>query len=57
MVDTRPLGEIERAFRGELGYRTPLVAADAAIFDEVGRVLLAERRDSRTWACPAAPWT
>ena len=22
MVDTRPLGEIERAFRGELGYRT-----------------------------------
>jgi ADP-ribose pyrophosphatase YjhB (NUDIX family) len=49
LVDQRSTEDITRAFRGDLGLRTPLVAADAAIFDPDGRVLLVQRADSGLW--------
>ena len=52
LVDTRPAAEIARAFRGDLGLRTPFVGVDAAMFDGDGRVLLVQRRDSGRWCLP-----
>ena len=52
LVDRRSATEIERVYRGDLGVRTPLAAADAAIFDEVGRMLLVQRADSGDWCMP-----
>jgi ADP-ribose pyrophosphatase YjhB (NUDIX family) len=51
-VDTRELAEIERAFQGDLGARTPLVAADAAVVDAEGRLLVVQRADSGLWCMP-----
>jgi ADP-ribose pyrophosphatase YjhB (NUDIX family) len=46
--------EVVRArLQGELGCITPKVGADAAIFDEEGRILLVERADDRRWGLPA----
>jgi ADP-ribose pyrophosphatase YjhB (NUDIX family) len=52
LVDGRPVAQIERIYRGDLGLRTPLAAADAAIFDRAGRLLLIQRVDSGQWALP-----
>jgi ADP-ribose pyrophosphatase YjhB (NUDIX family) len=52
LADTREVEEIERMFRGDLGIRTPLAAADAAVFDADGRILLVRRADSGTWCMP-----
>ena len=58
-----PAPEIRARLQGELGSITPKVGADAAIFDEDGRILLVERSDDRCWGLPAgwvdpneAPW-
>jgi ADP-ribose pyrophosphatase YjhB (NUDIX family) len=51
-VDTRPAEELERVFRGDLGARTPLTSADAAVFDPEGRLLLVQRADSGLWCMP-----
>ncbi len=37
----------------ELGYITPKVGADAAIFDGEGRILLMRRADDRRWCLPS----
>jgi ADP-ribose pyrophosphatase YjhB (NUDIX family) len=36
----------------ELGYITPKVGAEAAIFDEEGRILLVQRSDDQRWCLP-----
>jgi 8-oxo-dGTP pyrophosphatase MutT (NUDIX family) len=36
----------------ELGYITPKVGAEAAIFDEEGRILLVQRSDDKRWCLP-----
>jgi ADP-ribose pyrophosphatase YjhB (NUDIX family) len=36
----------------EIGYITPKVGADAAIFDEIGHILLMERADGSGWCLP-----
>ena len=58
-----PANEARARLAGELGSITPKVGADAAIFDEAGRILLVERSDDRCWGLPAgwvdpneAPW-
>jgi ADP-ribose pyrophosphatase YjhB (NUDIX family) len=58
-----PVPEVRARLQGELGSITPKVGADAAIFDEEGRILLVERADDRCWGLPAgwvdpneAPW-
>jgi ADP-ribose pyrophosphatase YjhB (NUDIX family) len=52
LADTRSAPAIERAYRGDLGMRTPFVAVDAAVFDAEGRILLIQRHDNRRWAMP-----
>jgi len=47
-----PAEEIRARFLNELGYITPKVGADAAIFDESGRILLMERADGSGWCLP-----
>jgi ADP-ribose pyrophosphatase YjhB (NUDIX family) len=51
-VDTRDAAELARVFRGDLDVRTPLVSADAAVFDPDGRLLLVQRTDSGDWCMP-----
>ncbi|HJU69077.1 MAG TPA: NUDIX hydrolase N-terminal domain-containing protein [Gemmatimonadaceae bacterium] len=58
-----PAAEVRARLQGELGSITPKVGADAAIFDDEGRILLVERSDDRCWGLPAgwvdpneAPW-
>ncbi len=48
-----PEREVRFRLRGELGSLTPKVGADAAIFDDEGRILLVERVDDRCWGLPA----
>jgi ADP-ribose pyrophosphatase YjhB (NUDIX family) len=48
-----PAAEVRARLRGELGSITPKVGADAAIFDDEGRILLVERADDRCWGLPA----
>jgi ADP-ribose pyrophosphatase YjhB (NUDIX family) len=52
LVDTRDQMDIERIYRGRIELRTPLAAADAAIFDEAGRMLLVRRADFGDWCMP-----
>ncbi len=47
-----PPSEVQTALRAEVGYITPKVGADAAIFDEAGRILLHQRVDDRCWCLP-----
>lgn len=47
-----PAGEIRERFLSEIGYITPKVGADAAIFDAQGRILLMERADGSGWCLP-----
>ncbi|MDQ4080078.1 MAG: NUDIX hydrolase N-terminal domain-containing protein [Gemmatimonadota bacterium] len=44
---------VRARLKGEIGCITPKVGADAAIFDEQGRILLVERADDRRWGLPA----
>ncbi|HZG65963.1 MAG TPA: NUDIX hydrolase N-terminal domain-containing protein [Herpetosiphonaceae bacterium] len=50
-VDLPPV-EVRRRFAAELGYITPKVGADAAIFGDDGRVLLTLRADDHRWCLP-----
>jgi hypothetical protein len=47
-----PEEEIRRRFLSELGYITPKVGTDAAIFNEHGRILLMQRADGSGWCLP-----
>ncbi len=44
--------EIRRRFLQELGYITPKVGADAAIFNDQGEILLMDRVDGSGWCLP-----
>jgi ADP-ribose pyrophosphatase YjhB (NUDIX family) len=52
MVDSRSTVDLERMFREDTHGRTPAVAVDGAVFRADGRLLLAERADSREWCIP-----
>ncbi|MEM7536069.1 MAG: NUDIX hydrolase N-terminal domain-containing protein [Chloroflexota bacterium] len=47
-----PAAEIQARFASEVGYITPKVGADAAIFNEQGEILLMERSDGTGWCLP-----
>lgn len=47
-----PPHEARERLSGELGHITPKVGADAAIFDEEGRILLQLRADNQRWCLP-----
>lgn len=47
-----PAGEVMQRFRAELGYITPKVGVDAAIFDVHGWLLLTRRADDGLWCLP-----
>ena len=44
--------ELKKRFASELGYITPKVGSDAAIFDSEGRILLMRRSDNAKWCLP-----
>lgn len=44
--------ELKKRFEAELGYITPKVGSDAAIFDSEGRILLMRRSDNGKWCLP-----
>lgn len=47
-----PPAEVRERLARELGYITPKIGADAAIFDEQGRILLMKRTDNEKWCMP-----
>jgi ADP-ribose pyrophosphatase YjhB (NUDIX family) len=47
-----PPAEVRQRLIGELGYITPKVGAEAAIFDHEGRILLVHRSDDGLWCLP-----
>jgi ADP-ribose pyrophosphatase YjhB (NUDIX family) len=47
-----PQEQVSAKFKAELGYITPKVGVDAAIFDDAGRILLVKRSDDSTWCLP-----
>lgn len=47
-----PPAEVRERLSKELGYVTPKVGADAAIFNEVGEILLVLRADDHCWCLP-----
>ncbi len=47
-----PAGLVKERLQAELGYITPKVGADAAIFDDDGRILLQQRTDDKRWCLP-----
>jgi len=47
-----PSGLVKERLQAELGYITPKIGADAAIFDNEGRILLHQRADDRRWCLP-----
>ena len=47
-----PAEAIRARFRNELGYVTPKIGADAAIFNERGEILLMDRADGSGWCLP-----
>ena len=47
-----PGAKLKARFREEMGYITPKVGADAAIFNEEGEILLMERADGSGWCLP-----
>jgi ADP-ribose pyrophosphatase YjhB (NUDIX family) len=44
--------EINERFKSELGYHTPKVGVDGAVFNEQGHILLVKRSDDHTWCLP-----
>lgn len=51
ILDT-PAPTIRDTFLAEMGHITPKVGADAAIFDDSGRILLVQRADNAKWCLP-----
>jgi ADP-ribose pyrophosphatase YjhB (NUDIX family) len=47
-----PPDDVRARLTQELGYITPKVGAEAAIFDEEGRILLVQRSDDQRWCLP-----
>ena len=47
-----PPANVRARLTQELGYITPKVGAEAAIFDEEGRILLVQRSDDQRWCLP-----
>ncbi len=47
-----PPADVRQRLVGELGYITPKVGAEAAIFDIEGRILLVQRSDDGLWCLP-----
>ena len=47
-----PVGLVKERLQAESGYITPKVGADAAIFDDEGRILLHLRADDQRWCLP-----
>ena len=47
-----PPAEVRRRLTAELGYIPPKVGAEAAVFDEAGRILLVRRSDDGLWCLP-----
>ena len=47
-----PAGLVQERLQAETGYITPKVGADAAIFDDEGRILLHLRADDQRWCLP-----
>lgn len=47
-----PSAQVREKLRTEVGYITPKVGADAAIFDKGGRILLHLRADDNCWCLP-----
>lgn len=47
-----PPAEVRSRFAEEVGHVTPKVSADAAVFDDAGRVLLQRRTDDGAWCLP-----
>ena len=47
-----PPADVRERLRAEVGYITPKVGADAAIFDAGGRILLHRRVDDGCWCLP-----
>ncbi|HMA35257.1 MAG TPA: NUDIX hydrolase N-terminal domain-containing protein [Chloroflexia bacterium] len=47
-----PAAAVAATFDRRLDYLTPLVTADAAVFDDAGRILLIQRHDNALWAMP-----
>jgi 8-oxo-dGTP pyrophosphatase MutT (NUDIX family) len=47
-----PPAEVQERLSKELGYVTPKVGADAAIFNETGEILLVLRADDNRWCLP-----
>ncbi|MCP4420422.1 MAG: NUDIX domain-containing protein [Chloroflexi bacterium] len=47
-----PSEEAQAQFSKEIGYITPKVGSDAAIFNEEGKILLMERADGSGWCLP-----
>jgi ADP-ribose pyrophosphatase YjhB (NUDIX family) len=47
-----PPDQVKQKFAAELGYITPKVGGDAAIFDESGNILLVLRTDDQQWCLP-----
>lgn len=47
-----PPPEVRQRFSAELGYITPKVGAEAAIFDREGQILLVRRSDDGLWCLP-----
>src|SRR3954471_1572104 len=52
LAAAQPLDEIERVFVDDIGIHTPLAGVDAAVVDEMGRILLIQRADNHLWAMP-----
>ena len=50
-LDTPP-ADVRKKLSAELGSITPKVGADAAIFDNEGRILLHHRADDKKWCLP-----
>ncbi len=47
-----PPAEVRQRFAAELGYITPKVGAEAAVFDSAGSILLVRRADDGQWCLP-----
>ncbi len=47
-----PAESFSRRFMSEIGYITPKVGADAAIFNDQGEILLMDRADGTGWCLP-----
>jgi ADP-ribose pyrophosphatase YjhB (NUDIX family) len=47
-----PVDTVIERFRKEIGYITPKVGVNAAVFSNEGRILLVKRTDDRCWCLP-----